>query len=401
MLVSVLTWAVALAFTQIGRVAGSALKETRQLTAQAATGDSSCSSFMCISATLKGSEVEYVLSSEQGTPGYMAMGFGQSMQNSPMVIMWANKDGSVTLSQRQSSSYAPPQVVANPPRAASLSTNGSSVTGSDIKYAFTVPHDGQTTQTLIWAFSSTNPGSSDPSASIVKHTGQGVTALDLSKTLTAGSNSTSGANTSAAPNIPFVPYQKIIVAHAFICGAAFLFFLPGGAMSARLLRTFSNSWFKLHWIHQWVLAGITIVVGVILGIASVAEAQATHLDSTHKIWGIVIFILYLLQCSLGGIVHFFKPANPWPKSRPIQNYFHAVFGLLIIGLGFWQVRTGYKYEWPVATGRGDLPAMVDTMWLGSVISFPVIYGGGLYFLRKQYRQEKEKKESKVKADSIY
>ena len=45
-------------------------------------------------------------------------GFGTSMTNSQMVIMWPNKDGSVTLSQRKASSHTQPQLDPAPQRTA-------------------------------------------------------------------------------------------------------------------------------------------------------------------------------------------------------------------------------------------------------------------------------------------
>jgi hypothetical protein len=47
-------------------------------------------------------------------------GFGTQMINTPMVIMWPNADGTVTLSQRQAGGYSMPTVVNAPPRVATL-----------------------------------------------------------------------------------------------------------------------------------------------------------------------------------------------------------------------------------------------------------------------------------------
>jgi hypothetical protein len=57
-------------------------------------------------------------------------GFGDTMANSPMVIMWSNSDSTITLSQRMASAEVMPTVVANPPRVANLSTSLSSVSVS-------------------------------------------------------------------------------------------------------------------------------------------------------------------------------------------------------------------------------------------------------------------------------
>ena len=118
----------------------------------------------------------------------------------------------------------------------------------------------------------------------------------------------------------------------------------------------------------------------------------------------MIFILYLVQCSLGTFIHFVKPAVF--VGRPPQNYLHAVVGLLIIGLALFQVRTGYKQQWPDSTGFGDLPKGVNYLWYAWVVVsispsctsmitddafaaylLPVLYVGGLSLLRRQHRQE--------------
>jgi hypothetical protein len=54
-------------------------------------------------------------------------GFGDSMTTSQMVIMWPNKDGSVTLSQRKASSHTQPQLDQAPQRTARTHLNISAV----------------------------------------------------------------------------------------------------------------------------------------------------------------------------------------------------------------------------------------------------------------------------------
>ena len=84
-----------------------------------------------------------------------------------------------------------------------------------------------------------------------------------------------------------------------------------------------------------------IVAGVACGIAAVHKEGTPHLNDTHKKWGIALLVLYAAQCSLGALIHWVKPSS-WTvnKKRPMQNYLHAVFGLLIIGLAFYQVSQG-------------------------------------------------------------
>lgn len=62
-----------------------------------------------------------------------------------------------------------------------------------------------------------------------------------------------------------------------------------------------------------------------------------------------------------------KPKNI--SYRPPQNYVHAVFGLFLIGLALYQVRLGYKVEWPRVTNRGPVPNGVDVIfWIWVTVS---------------------------------
>ena len=68
----------------------------------------------------------------------------------------------------------------------------------------------------------------------------------------------------------------------------------------------------------------------------------------------------MVQCALGGLIHFVK----WRLTyRPPQNYMHALLGLAIIALAFYQVRLGYQTEWRISTGREEPPDVVDKIWL--------------------------------------
>lgn len=73
-----------------------------------------------------------------------------------------------------------------------------------------------------------------------------------------------------------------------------------------------------------------------------------------------IFVLYFVQAASGAAVHYFKPRNS--TGRPLQNYLHAVGGLLIIALAFYQVRTGFRTEWPLKAGLGNIPNAVNIVW---------------------------------------
>ncbi|KAG2015526.1 hypothetical protein CC2G_008790 [Coprinopsis cinerea AmutBmut pab1-1] len=353
-------------------------------TSSSLRGDSRCVSTMCIAAEVNGDTVRYTLTSQRPEVGWMAIGFGRQMVRSPMVILWANSDGSITLSQRQAARQVEPDVVAAPPRVATLQNSLSVASGNNQRYVFDIPANGDTQQSLIWAFSPVQPSSSDVDARLVQHTSQGTITLDLTRTTGGGTNG--GSSDDAGESVPLTGNQKTLLAHAVVATVGFLVILPIGALIPRYLRTFASGWFKFHWIIQFILGGLAVVIGVILGIVGVANSGGTHVNSTHKRLGIALLVLYIVQVSLGAFIHFVKPKNR--PGRPPQNYLHAVLGIAIIALALWQVRTGYRQEWPESTGR---PAAngVNIVWHVWVVLLPVAYGAGLALLPRQWRQERK------------
>lgn len=374
-------------------------------------GGVTCTDLMCIGGLINGSNVQYTLQSlGKNKFGWMAMGFGGTMANTPMVIMWPNSDGSITLSQRHTNAEVMPTVDSNPPRTATKQDALSSLTGTNPKLVFTIPTDSssQAKSTIIWASASINPQSSAVDATLQQHDNSGPISLDLSQPLTAnsrdptnpvftlsgsgnstaGSGSGSGSDTGGAVDIPLQPFQKMIIAHAVLCTVGFLGFLPIGALVARWFRTFTNKWFTPHWIFQLAIAGPVIVAGFACGVSAV-HTSGNPVKDTHMKVGIVIFVLYIVQLALGAFVHYVKPTS-WTvqKKRPIQNYGHAVLGLLIIALAFYQVRTGYHDEWPKTSGRAPISNAANIVWYIWVVIIPILYFGGLIFLPRQYKQER-------------
>jgi hypothetical protein len=363
------------------------------------TGDTQCKTLMCISATVNGSTVQYTLQSTgSATLGWMAMGFGKEMVNSPMVIMWPNDDSTITLSQRSATSEAMPTVDSNPPRVATLSQTLSITIGNKPQFVYTIPANSDTQQDVIWAFGTSAPSSSAVDATIQQHLDSGTFTLDLTKAI--DSNSTSSNPTSSGGSdtvsIPLTSEQKLILAHAIISTIGFLLLLPVGAFIARYLRTFTPIWFKGHSTVQLFIAGPVIIIGVALGIRAVVQMDNVHLNDVHKKWGVAIFVLYFVQCALGAIIHTWKPKNS--LRRPAQNYLHAIMGLVIIGLAFYQVRTGYTTEWPLKTGRVT-PKAVNVVWYVWVVLLPVLYFAGLALLPRQFRQEQARPPIKYASES--
>ncbi|KAJ7233918.1 hypothetical protein C8J57DRAFT_1381237 [Mycena rebaudengoi] len=367
--------------------------QTANNAAAAGKGDSRCTTNMCISAVVTDQTVQYTLSATGKSPvGWMAMGFGTQMINTPMVIMWPNADGTVTLSQRQAGGYSMPTVVNAPPRVATLQSTLSTATGNTPSFVYTIPANADTKQNVIFAFGTQNPGSSDKAATIVQHFDRGTFQLDLSKDLPTGTdgkptlpNPSQGSDTGGATDdIPFTPYQRMVIAHALFCVVGFAVLLPIGALLARYLRTATPTWFTGHWIAQFGVAGPVIITGFILGFQAAGKLKATLWDD-HKRFGVVLVSLYILQCIVGAIIHWVKPKKN--TGRPPQNYFHAVFGITIIALGMYQIRSGFNVEWPTYSGRGSVPTAISNLWIAWCVLLPLLYLGGLTLLRKQYRQE--------------
>lgn len=122
---------------------------------------------------------------------------------------------------------------------------------------------------LIYAMGSTNPGSSAVDARLIQHVDNGVIRIDLSKSISSSgtTSSSDGSGESTATPVstsslddPFLPYQRIIIAHAVMCGLGFLIFLPLGALLARYMRTFVAGpiWFRSHAILQFAIGKTTI-----------------------------------------------------------------------------------------------------------------------------------------------
>ena len=72
-------------------------------------------------------------------PLLFSSGFGTQMANTPMVIMWPNSDGSITLSQRRAPGEIMPTVDSSPPRVASADAAASDLSGTQPKLTFTIP----------------------------------------------------------------------------------------------------------------------------------------------------------------------------------------------------------------------------------------------------------------------
>jgi len=162
--------------------------------------------------------------------------------------------------------------------------------------------------------------------------------------------------------------------------------LPAGSLVAQWGRTFTPLWFKTHRIVNFGVALPVISVGFVLGPLAVLDRQAQHFADAHQICGVLLFGLYLVQLFVGRYIHSRRAAVGRPLHPP-SNILHAVLGISIIALAFLQVRSGLG-EWK-RTGQMDVSRWChDALAAWSAI-LPVLYFGGLAFLKRQFAQERQ------------
>ncbi|KAG8825761.1 hypothetical protein FRC17_008545 [Serendipita sp. 399] len=338
--------------------------------------------------------------------------------------MWPNRDGFVTLSQRVANGRQQPRVDPNPHRVATKYLPLSYQTSSLTALAFTIPSNDDVVQHLIWAIATSRPSTAAIDTSLTQHVSTGTATLHLNRTFSdstlapvptgpPGSAATylppfptqsSGQSLPEFQLPPLLPYQKMLMGHAILSGVGFLIVLPIGALIGRWVRNFTTTWFKGHWFFQAVLGIPIIWSGWFLAVAGIISKEGRHFDDTHKVLGLVLIGAYTLQLLLGVHIHFFKPRRrPLPPAtmnqnvaqlmttshRPLLNYVHAVVGLSIIALSFYQVYLGINVEWEVSTGRGVAPRIVERLWIAWIVVLPVAYFLGLSLLPRQLRQERK------------
>ncbi|RXW24173.1 hypothetical protein EST38_g1673 [Candolleomyces aberdarensis] len=358
---------------------------------------------MCVNATVENETVTYSLTSmthELEEVGWIALGFGEAMVHSPMVIMWKNDDGSMTLSQRITRFYTEPTVVPDPsriatsvePKLTAIPAHQSLLNGTSMR------------ETLIWALSPLRPDKA-PESHIARHFEIGHINLHFKNVEMAEDHSTSTAVPSPSPTAGNSPseedehehghdhdhggHEKTVHAHAFFVSFGFLFLLPLGVLAGRWGRTISPVWFKVHWIINMALAGPIIALGWVLGPISVYQAGVPHLNDAHKICGVIFIFLYAAQVLLGRFIHRRRVESTAPitKPHPPLNILHVVIGLLLIAFAFFQVRSGLD---KLAQEEDEAPSVkwYYKVWAIWAAIIPFLYLAGLSLLPRQFRQER-------------
>ncbi|KAI0713226.1 hypothetical protein C8Q76DRAFT_620351 [Earliella scabrosa] len=322
-------------------------------------GDSWCGFLMCVQATVNANDstVTYELK-PLNQLGWMAIGFGRQMADTPMVILWQAANGTTILSQRQATGLADPLPVTHPPRAARVSHRANTRSGISSMLAFDITKADEPTQSLIWAFGVTPPDAR-PDASIEQHLDAGTFFLDLSRELRTSDEAASSSTLSSSsrvpaaassPTVPASPQSQssstvaadglsrtdtLQVAHAVLSAAGFLIVLPLGTLVARWSRVFTPKWSTAHWFIDVVLGIPLVCVGWALGPLAVAQQGREHIVTAHQICGVVLFVLYIVEVALGTFIHLRRPKEA--AAHPPRNVVHVVLGLAVFGLSMFQV----------------------------------------------------------------
>ncbi|KAI0042345.1 hypothetical protein FA95DRAFT_587096 [Auriscalpium vulgare] len=194
-----------------------------------------------------------------------------------------------------------------------------------------------------------------------------------------------------SPSLPLFPAEKKARDHALVASIGFLILLPLGTLIARYLRTFTNGWFWPHAAVNFLISGPVIFAGWALGIQANSRFGGTVSDA-HKRIGTALMILYIIQIFIGVFIHYVKIPIRIPGGRPPQNYLHAILGIVILALASWQVHNGIYTEWPQITGNiHPVRQSAKHAWLALIIVFWALYGLGLGFLPRQYKQESSRR----------
>ncbi|KWU47434.1 hypothetical protein RHOSPDRAFT_30859 [Rhodotorula sp. JG-1b] len=334
--------------------------------------------------------------------GWLGTGTGGSMGDADYIIAWPDVSGSSanwTLSHRVPghSSHDMPQLASSAAGTdtqsyyqlvPSLSTMDASspygavaflrvldlASGDPSKSGVQTSLASDQTQ-MIYASGSKNPGSSSEGASFAQHDQpKGSISLNLTmpvvlSALVAGA---AGPNDSDAGSSGGGSNRNILIAHAVLGSLAFLILTPAAVLIARFGRD-RISWFPPHWILN-VLSVIFVIVTFALG----TYARGNGWSTTHERLGLAVFILVLLQATLGLVGHrtqrtqltssrpsFGSYASSAKRhSFPVVRLSHALLGLITLGLGYWQIETGLSDdgEWNTMAENGNVPKSVQVIF---------------------------------------
>ncbi|BEJ17130.1 hypothetical protein CspHIS471_0605310 [Cutaneotrichosporon sp. HIS471] len=380
--------------------------------ALALVGTNVCNDRICIQAT-RGDDVDtYTIHTHPDRPippekfGWIAIGWGLVMPNSPLVIMWPNEDGTFTLSQRKAPRHVMPSVDHNPPRPATLNEGQtwSNTTGTSL--SFQVPSDSANNTIVIWALSNTRPDSTNPTAGLIQHTWHGGEIIDFTTEYSdVPGPTTIGYGASKATNNATGGPSLALIAH-ITCGVLVtMLVLPGGVVVPRITRgiTTTKSWFYFHMLNQGFFALALVSINLGIGLTFGGE-----IDSAHRRTGTALFVLVILQIILGFYSHFYKPGHRMKqhtfetkRGRGPTNFLHVAFGIITVAVGWSACWSGFTVEW-TRRGHGVAAYGFRVGWGMIVMLWIVLYILGLiFFLPRQLKIESAQRATDVAEQKRY
>ncbi|CAI2171853.1 14212_t:CDS:2 [Funneliformis geosporum] len=279
----------------------------------------------CIKITPTGNLLSFELEAPT-TMGWVAIGLGNSMVGSYIVMAWPSSNGSAIISQRKAEEYGVPypteqQNDLSLDAAASGLKDGKfiakftrpiSVTGSKIEVA---------EQSIIWAVQTDDRPPDDPQTyEITIHNAKG-------SYIFKSSGETIISN-----------YEKYIIAHGATMFFVWGIVVPGAIFIARFTRNIiPQKWFRLHWGIQQFVASPLILIGIILAITAGVRFNASN---SHHLLGLAVFFGFIFQISLGWIHH--KLYDSARKYYPWWTKLHWWWGRILTLLAFIQIPLGFQ-----------------------------------------------------------
>jgi len=319
------------------------------------------------------------------TIGWVAIGVGQSMIGSYIMMAWPSTNGSAIISQRVAERYRVPSVTAQQSdlnldvtesgtkdgKFFAKFTREASVEGSAIE---------SSGQMFVWALHTDQRPTDDPSTpNIFIHNAKGRYTLESSPIVTNGD--TSNVETSGMSS-----FDKIIIAHAVVMFIVWGIAVPGAIFIARFARNIiPKKWFKLHWGIQQFLASPLSLLGILLAFSSGIKYNSYN---SHHVLGSFVFGGFMSQLTLGWIHH--KLYDPSRKYYPWWTKLHWWWGRILTILAFIQIYLGLELY--------DVSHGVFVAYYLYIALLFISFAGLSYYL---YRKRKSEIEKYSKSDVLY
>ncbi|KAJ5024005.1 hypothetical protein J3E73DRAFT_335735 [Bipolaris maydis] len=288
---------------------------------------------------------------------WVALGQGRAMANSNIFVVYTSASGNnVTLSPRQTSSYAPPTPNSNAQVTLleARCSNCNSWSGGTMDFK-------SSSGNWIYAFQNSGgpKNTDDTSAQIDQHSGHSVFNWDFAQakggssvnpliattstgtTSDSGNTNTNSGNTNTNSGITTITAtgaitnrREKLIAHGVLSSLAFVIFFPTGAIAIRLVSMTGMVW--IHGAFQ-VFGYMTYIAGAGLGIHLASGFNQT--GAYHAIIGMILLAVVFFMPILGYMHHlFFKKV----QSRTIWSHAHIWIGRIFITLGILNGGFGLK-----------------------------------------------------------